>query len=549
MKQKLLALFCMTLAAYFPAQVLLISETNVKKINKNEVFYLNIALNIQGEEFQQESPIKLPDLSKFDIMGISTRQNVLQRGHEEVYQTFLQVGLMPHKSGRVKIGSALVQINGKMYKSEPFDVLVNGQESKSPSAYACDQNADMSIELTPKNLYQNQAAVANVSLKAKCLAGLRKVAPVQIKQSPDLKIFPIENKDNVIEEISLHGEKFLSQIQSKLVCIPQKSGFINIAPMINAKNATLQNAVAIKVKALPPAPAGFKNAVGDFKIDLTTNKTKVKANETFEVVLKISGQGNINNLELPEILQNPNYKVFNASQERQVSAINGQVSGQVEARFVLMALKDAPFEVKFEALKFFNPDTGRYESSEIAPLNIGEGQESSVDKPAQINQNPASLSTSVARPEQPKTPETEAQNTWSWWPILLGASLLLFVVLILKKAFASRQKTPARPISSEEISPMLPIKNQEKSLEAQPEPDIKPHWQAMANAEAAGDKNAFFEAFFAHYQTLNLANYPTAQQAKMEQFYQKMKVEKYSPFVDVESLGQYLAAWKMLAGA
>ena len=50
-------------------QVSILSETNTKEYEVKEAFKLNIGLEILGNELEQQTPVKLPDLSKFEILG------------------------------------------------------------------------------------------------------------------------------------------------------------------------------------------------------------------------------------------------------------------------------------------------------------------------------------------------------------------------------------------------------------------------------------------------------------------------------------------------
>ena len=53
-------------------QVTLLSETDTKEYQVREPFNLSIGLEIIGENYQQQSPVRLPDLSKFEILGNAT---------------------------------------------------------------------------------------------------------------------------------------------------------------------------------------------------------------------------------------------------------------------------------------------------------------------------------------------------------------------------------------------------------------------------------------------------------------------------------------------
>ena len=51
--------------------------TDEKEFRQNKKFTLTFILQINGNEYVQESPIKLPDLSKFEQLGNASDQNTI----------------------------------------------------------------------------------------------------------------------------------------------------------------------------------------------------------------------------------------------------------------------------------------------------------------------------------------------------------------------------------------------------------------------------------------------------------------------------------------
>ena len=132
----------------------------------------------------------------------------------------------------------------------------------------------------------------------------------------------IDNQGNFkIYEGKYDGEDYRYVILRTTVLYPQKTGDLNIEPLtldvpidvrsnkrdlfgrylmtrvnktISAGNRT------IKVKPLPiqGKPDNFSGAVGDFKFKVATNKTRLDANESFELNVDISGNGNLKLFDL-----------------------------------------------------------------------------------------------------------------------------------------------------------------------------------------------------------------------------------------------------------
>ena len=180
-------------------QVTLLSETDTKEYQVREPFNLSIGLEIIGENYQQQSPVRLPDLSKFEILGNAT-ESVAAIDPETgnvVRQVLYHLILQPKHAGKTRIGSALVQVNGKTYKSEPFEILVRDGKRKNE---AWGRSVSMVMEVLDKEVYENQPV--NVVLKLKAnphnYLDFRKVNQIKLPQKTK-NIYTVNLKREDIE--------------------------------------------------------------------------------------------------------------------------------------------------------------------------------------------------------------------------------------------------------------------------------------------------------------------------------------------------------------
>ena len=126
MRRKILHILLFVCSILSYGQVLVLSETDTKDYQVREPFNLSIGLEIIGENYYQQSPLKLPDLSKFEIIGNANEsiQTIDPETGNLVRQVVHHFILLPKQAGRIRVGSAQVQVNGRVYKSEPFDINV-----------------------------------------------------------------------------------------------------------------------------------------------------------------------------------------------------------------------------------------------------------------------------------------------------------------------------------------------------------------------------------------------------------------------------------------
>ena len=129
----------------------------------------------------------------------------------------------------------------------------------------------------------------------------------------------IEIKQLVAEEGMFKGERYRYIVLKKAVLYPQKSGKLTIEPLsldidvqlptnrrdvygrvIIADDSKRVSAGAktINVKALPEAgkPVDFSGAVGNFDFKVTPTKTSLKNGESLDLIVSVTGKGNISYL-------------------------------------------------------------------------------------------------------------------------------------------------------------------------------------------------------------------------------------------------------------
>ena len=112
-KKNLYILFLLASAFSF-AQVNLYSKINSRETKLNAPLVFTVVLEIVGEDLVQETPMQLPDFSKFNFDYVSEQNTIIDPIKKiRVNQMVCQISLDPKQTGNIKIGSALVKVNGK----------------------------------------------------------------------------------------------------------------------------------------------------------------------------------------------------------------------------------------------------------------------------------------------------------------------------------------------------------------------------------------------------------------------------------------------------
>lgn len=429
-------------------QVSILSETNTKEYEVKEPFKLNIGLEISGNHLEQQTPIKLPDLSKFEILGnaseifsfVDSDTGVLVR--QMVYQLILE----PKQAGKLKIGSALVQINGKIYKSDPFDILVKDNVKKEIRKIFT-RNVQISMESDDSSPYIFEPITITIRAHGKDFHSFRKIHHIQLPQNK-VKTYPIN-----LHKQDIEIENEASQTIASFIIYPDNSGNYNI-PSALAKledeNLT-SNSLNLNIKPLPEgAPSHFKNAVGNFDLEIIKLSKKAFIDQTYEILIKLSGQGNFEHIQLPKILKSKDYQILNKPKKStEITTTVRGLEGKISEHYIIIPKKEGNIALNIEDFSFFNPKSSQYQNisktEKILVANTQKEENSTLDKLIDDTGH------ALKKIELSPIPQKREKET-PWQGILAGGSTLGILGGLFAWVFRRKKKTKIKTITeSEEI--------------------------------------------------------------------------------------------------
>ena len=549
--QKILNILFFVMSAISYGQVTVLTDVNTKEPKQNEPVVLTIVQEVVGENMVQESPLQLMDLSKFDIVGSASEQNTFidQKKGIRVNQLIYQLYLQPKVTGRVKIGSALITVNGKRYKSEPFDILVK-ETSRAETEYLS-KDVYLNVEVQDKEVYENQPTVAVLRAYSKNYDNFRKLENIKFPQQNNARIKPISYKKQDIENVN--GE-MASQVIAMFIIFPEEAGNVEIEPvsaMVKTPEISkiVSNKVKINVKTLPKdSPENFKNAVGKFQVSIKEiAKTEpLEVNKPIDVLVKISGLGNLDEDKLPKLIESKDYTFFKPQIISKLSTNKEGVKGSITAKYVVIPKHEGKINISTEPFSFFNPELNQYidlgvKSIVLNVLNSAQiaAQKSTIDI---VDDYTANVLNSVPLPVIEKEKHTQSyrfnfKNLFSCLAVLVMGTFLFFLwIRPKKKALVTIENKPITTIREEEEK----IKNL-----------LKPGFEANLEYLKTLLSNRDYSAFFATYEELQqdveqhiqqkfgmglkafLENYKGSQFTEdFRNLEQQISIEKYSPIHD-----------------
>lgn len=536
--------------------------------NGKEVINLTIVLEMNGSEYNQQTPLRLPDLSKFNIIGSGSVNNGFMdpETNTVVTQTVTRLALEPKQKGKVKIGSVLVTINNRIYKTEPFDVFIKDIEKKTVASNVS-KEVYLNMEIEDRDVYQDQATLAVLKVYSKNMDNLRRVKNINLPEQENIDVHPVSFVKSEIDP-SGYGN-MASQILAVFMVFPNEAGYVEIPGVsasvntFNKNNNIVSNKVKLNVKKLPEgSPECFKNAVGNFNVSISNvSKEKVEVKKPINIVVRVTGEGNITDMELPKIVASPDYEIFAPKITSNVGAGTTGMKGEILANYVIIPKKAGEISIKTEQFAFFNPADKEYVDlgQQTLALNAFSHDQilesrTTVEK---VNEYTNNLLETVNTPVLKTTSFKVKEKSKFHWNILLTniAILLgLFIVYLLfktwqKKRTLIKETIPSKPLGS--------VAETENEIRERLKTDVSDYFGYLENLKDNEDYQKFFqtvdeldsEVRNQYFQSSSedfrnfLESYKGAAIAEeYRNLSQKIQIEKYAPVKSAEGIDELLKA-------
>ncbi|ASW72892.1 hypothetical protein IQ37_05565 [Chryseobacterium piperi] len=567
MQQKLIYILVILTSVISYGQVNISVTPDKTDYNSKDIVNLTIVLELNGSEYNQQTPLRLPDLSKFTMVGSGSVSSGYMdpETNTVITQYVTRVALEPKQKGKVRIGSVLVTINNKIYKTEPFEIFV--REGDKRSVASASNDVYLNMEIDDKEVYQDQPTIAVLKVYSKNIDNFRKVKNIRLPNQDNLNVHPINFKRSEIDP-SGYGN-MASQILAMFLVFPNEAGYVEV-PSVSAsvntyanKNKILSNKVKLNVKKLPEgSPEYFTNAVGNFNVSVyNASKDKIEAKKPMNVVVKISGEGNLTDMNLPKIVESPDYEVFAPKITSKVVPGLSGIKGEILANYVVIPRKAGPISIKTEQFAFFNPNSKEYVDlgQKILALNAFSHEQilesrSTVEK---VNEYTNSLLETVNTPVLKTTTFKVKEKSKFHWNILLTNIAILLALLIGYISFKTWQKKRKLIKETVPVKPLGSVAETEKEIRERLKTDVNDYFSYLENLKDSGDYKKFFETvdeldtevrkeyfqgsskdfgkFLESYKGIAVAE-------EYRTLSQKIQIEKYSPVKSSEGIDELLVA-------
>lgn len=389
--KKYIAAIVFLVCSSLSAQVQFEARVSKTTLGLNERLRIDFMMNVDGDNFVQ------PSFDGFQIIA-GPSQQVSQSwvngrsSFEKAYSYFL----VPNQKGTFIIKPAAIEYNGQIYKTAPVKIIVTAatEQPRDPndSQISGDENLYLVADVSKTNPYINEPITVVYKLYFANI-GISNLGESSKPKYNDFWSQNIEIKQLAAEEGIFKGQNFRFIVLKKVVLYPQKSGRLKIEPLSLSVDVQLPTnrrdmfgrmmltettkrvsagAKTITVKPLPEAgkPEDFSGAVGDFDFKVTPSKTNLKHGESLDLVVSVTGKGNLKLFSLPKPVVPNALEMYDAVHSEDISTPLSGMAGKSSDSYAIIPQYRGNYPVKPMQFSYFDLSSGTYKTLRSSQIMI-----------------------------------------------------------------------------------------------------------------------------------------------------------------------------------
>jgi len=385
------------------------------QVSVGQAFYVEFSINANPQGSIKTSTFGGLEVIQGPMMGRSSSYSNINGRMSQSFTVSAQYIVRATKEGSYTIGSAAAQVNGQLYKSQPFTVkVVKGSAKLMPgSSHDLDEEGDGKPGIDDSKLYARVSVSNNNPFKGEEVILTYKIyTQVSLRQFlidklPGIKGFWSEDLTSGRQvrksEETIGGQRYAVAEIRRGAIYGQEVGAQSIDPLqldvqavvpvqrrrpsnfwealfddpfFNQAQAVdkhlVSNGVKIDVKPLPELPEGkeFYGGVGDFSVQATIDHQHVKANEAITYKIIVKGKGNLILLEAPELTFPHVFEVYDPTVSDNINRGMNGLTGSRTFEYVLVPQNEGRYVIPAMEYTFFNPKTKSYVTVKTQEFDI-----------------------------------------------------------------------------------------------------------------------------------------------------------------------------------
>ncbi|CAM3744494.1 BatD family protein [Flavobacterium gelidilacus] len=388
--KKIFLIFAILIQFTALAQVKFEARTDKDTYALNEKILLTFMINNDGDNFDppklESFRVEGPSISKGNNTSISINNGKVN-SRREIF-TQLNYYLTPKSKGTFTIQPATIEYEGIIYKSNPVvvrivDAVQMPYDPNDPLAQV-GEGVFLVADISKQNPYVNEPVTVVYKVYFDPRYGVNNVRETD---NPAYNGFWSQFQDmkNLKAVLAKYNGKDYAMVEwRKVILYPLESGNKNLDPLTITMDVNVPvrrtspyespfqtvsktisaGARTINVKPLPEAnkPIDFKGAVGDFAFKIVPSKKQVKFGESLDLVVEVSGKGNLKLFELPKLELPTAFDVFEPKHNEEVNTPLSGMIGKISDTYTIVPQAKGKYPIKPLVFSYFDLKSNSYKT-------------------------------------------------------------------------------------------------------------------------------------------------------------------------------------------
>ena len=406
MKKIFLVLFVSIFYTTVSAQVKFEAQTERSSYGLNERIQLVFTINNEGDNFE---PTKFPSFKSegtFINRGNQTAITIVNGKVTQKREISTQViyYLTPTKKGTFTIGAASIEYDGTVYKSAPIKITITDPiqmptyPGQQPTNVNYGEGIHLVAELSTKNPFVNEPVTVVYKLYFEPRSTVGNFRNFKAPKYDDFWSQYIDMKQLRAERGKYNGKDYSMVVLRKVILYPLEAGAKTIEPFkidLDAEVPTgrrdwfgeyemrvIEKSLStgtqtINVKPLPEKgkPESYSGAVGNFDFNVIPSKTKLKAGESLDLEVSVSGKGNLKLFTLPKPVAPSALEMYEPSHTENVQTPLTGMTGKISDKYTIIPQFKGKYTIKPLAFSYYDLESKSYKTitSKEITIEVEEG--------------------------------------------------------------------------------------------------------------------------------------------------------------------------------
>ena len=372
----------------------------------------------QGERFQAYFTFSGGDMNSIknfrapDFRGLTVLSGPNQSSSMQIINgavsstvTYSYVLVAP-SVGNFTIGSSSLFYKGKRFLTKPIrikvvkgKVKVKRENSSGISDEELQQNVFIRAIPNKTTVFKGEQFIVTYKLYTRL-----NISSPQISQLPSYKGFwneELEMSNTISFHVEMYkGKRFKVATIKKIALFPTETGKLTITPFelkvpivvqkrrrsgdifddffsdpFFNRTETIEkniasNRVVINSKPLPHgAPSSFSGAVGKFSFKVSIDKLHAKVNEPITIKMKLTGTGNVELAQFPELKMPEGFEVYDPKTSNKINRKN-YVSGTKTVEYLVVPRISGKRKIEPIEFSYFDTQKRKYITTKFGPYTL-----------------------------------------------------------------------------------------------------------------------------------------------------------------------------------